>query len=334
MERADRLVEHFAHPRNAGVLADANAVGLVGAMRWGDALKLMLQIDPDSDRITAARFQTFGCSSAIASSSAVTEMVIGKTAGEALAISAQDIALYLGGLPAEHMYCAVMAHEAIQVAVAQYRGEAAPGGRVDATLLCKCSGVTVEFVERTIRSNALTAPDSVVFHTKAGRGCVACFRQIETVLARVSGEMAADGLVAKTQVYRVGSAQPRLIELMPRGEAAPGPKAPMAPAIAPAAARPSLAPAPSVKPTASAALIAKRGGSEQIALIASAIDDLRPHLQRDGGDCELVDVDGNTVFVKLTGSCVGCQLASVTLSGVQARLAEKLGQPLRVVPIQ
>lgn len=331
MERAERLVEHFANPRNAGVLANANAVGLVGAMRWGDALKLMLQIDPESDRITMARFQTFGCSSAIAASSAVTEMVTGKTTGEALAIAAADIAGYLGGLPAEHMYCAVMAHEAIRVAVVQYRGEAASGGRADATLLCKCSGVTDAFVERTIRANGLMAPDDVVSHTKAGRGCLACFRQIEAVLARVNGEMADEGLVAKNLVYRVGSVQPRLFELMPRGEAAPGPKAP---AAATASARPPLAAAPSVKPTASAALIAKRGGSEQIALIASAIDGLRPHLQRDGGDCELVDVDGNTVFVKLTGSCVGCQLASVTLSGVQARLAEKLGLPLRVVPIQ
>lgn len=331
MDRSERLVEHFANPKNAGVLADANAVGLVGAMRWGDALKLMLQVDPTNDHITAARFQTFGCSSAIASSSAVTEMVIGKTTAEALAITAADIARYLGGLPAEHMYCAVMAQEALDVAIAQYRGEAAPDGRVDTELLCKCSGVTEAFVTRTIRSNALTVPNDVVAHTKAGRGCVACFRQIESVLARVNGEMAGEGLIAPNRVYRVGSAQPRLIELMPRGEAAAGPKPPV---TAPAVAHPQRPPAPSVKPTASAALIAKRGSSEQIRLIESAIDDLRPHLQRDGGDCELVDVDGNTVFVKLTGSCVGCQLASVTLSGVQARLAERLGLPLRVVPIQ
>lgn len=331
LDRSDRLVEHFANPKNAGVLADANAVALVGAMRWGDALKLMLQVDPDTDRITAARFQTFGCSSAIASSSAVTEMVNGKTTEEALGITAAEIVAFLGGLPDEQMYCAVMAHEALEVAIAQYRGEAKEGARVDAALLCKCSGVAEEFVARTIRANALTAPDEVVFHTKAGRGCVACFRQIEVVLARVNGDMAAEGLIARAQVYRVGSAQPRLLELLPRGEAAPGPKAP---AIAAVAARPAPAPAPSARPTASAALAAKRGSSEQIMLIESAIDDLRPHLQRDGGDCELVDVDGNTVFVKLTGSCVGCQLASVTLSGVQARLAEKLGMPLRVVPIQ
>jgi NifU-like protein len=73
---------------------------------------------------------------------------------------------------------------------------------------------------------------------------------------------------------------------------------------------------------------------DKLNLIKLAIEGLRPHLQRDGGDCELVDVDGNTVFVKLSGSCVGCQLASVTLSGVQDRLVEKLGMPLRVMPVQ
>jgi NifU-like protein len=72
---------------------------------------------------------------------------------------------------------------------------------------------------------------------------------------------------------------------------------------------------------------------EGIAVIAKAIEDLRPFLQRDGGDCELVDVEGNTIYVKLKGACVGCHMASVTISGVQARLMEKLGVPLRVIPV-
>ncbi len=72
---------------------------------------------------------------------------------------------------------------------------------------------------------------------------------------------------------------------------------------------------------------------QKIKMIKQAIEDLRPFLKADGGDCQLVDVDGNTVFVQLTGSCVGCQMASVTLSGVQERLVEKLGFPLRVVPV-
>jgi len=68
-------------------------------------------------------------------------------------------------------------------------------------------------------------------------------------------------------------------------------------------------------------------------LITEAIEEMRPHLQRDGGDCEFVSIDGNIIYVRLSGNCVGCQLSSVTLSGVQAKLAEKLGRPLRVVPV-
>jgi NifU-like protein len=72
---------------------------------------------------------------------------------------------------------------------------------------------------------------------------------------------------------------------------------------------------------------------EKIALIEKAIEDIRPYLKRDGGDCELVDVEGNKIFVKLTGACVGCHMASVTISGVQERLIAMLGVPLRVIPV-
>lgn len=83
---------------------------------------------------------------------------------------------------------------------------------------------------------------------------------------------------------------------------------------------------PAALPTTTAA--------RRIELIERTIDMLRPRFQRDGGDCELVDVDGNTVFVKFTGACVGCQLASMTVAGVQMRLIEALNAPIRVVPVQ
>jgi NifU-like protein len=72
---------------------------------------------------------------------------------------------------------------------------------------------------------------------------------------------------------------------------------------------------------------------QKIRLIEESLEELRPSLRRDGGDCELVDVEDNRVFVRLSGACVGCQLSSVTLEGVQQRLMEKLGQPLRIIPV-
>ncbi len=100
-----------------------------------------------------------------------------------------------------------------------------------------------------------------------------------------------------------------------------------APGARPASgARPATAPAPRARAMDGDPL-------ERIALIEKAIEDLRPFLRRDGGDCELVDVEGNTIFVKLKGACVGCHMASVTISGVQERLSAMLGARLRVIPV-
>ncbi len=324
---SEKVQEYFFNPKNAGVLTEANAVGEVGAISCGDALKLMMKVDPVTSVILEAKFQTFGCGSAIASSSALTELVIGKTIDEALKISNQDIADFLGGLPPEKMHCSVMGYEALQAAVANYRGEVWSDDHEEGALICKCFGVDEGMVERAVRMNSLTTIEQVTAYTKAGGGCLTCFDALEGVLAKVNAEMVAEGVLDPAKAYRLGSVDPLALKKKPTPKAA-------APVVSLGEIAPKRAPpAPKSSPLDPAAPEPSLTNLQKIRLIEQAIDELRPSLQGDNGDCELVDVDGSTVYVRLSGACVGCQMASVTVSGIQQRLSSKIGSAVRVVPV-
>ncbi len=345
---SDKVKEYFFNPKNAGALSDANAVGEVGSLSCGDALKLMLKVNPDTDIIEDAKFQTFGCGSAIASSSALTELIIGKTIAEARTLTNQDIADFLDGLPPEKMHCSVMGQEALHAAVAAYTGEELEeDDHEEGALICKCFGVDAGMIERAIRTNRLNTLEMVTFYTKAGGGCSSCREPLEELLADTNAAMVAEGLMPEADAYIFGAA-PKPEKKKPQGfiipdqppapKLAPQPSAPVQIAMPALAAAPAPAPAPepalelALEPAPQPAASGLSAAKEAI-LAARIIEELRPVFRRDGGDVELVDMEGSMVLVHLTGACSGCQLASQTLGGIQQKISEALGRTVRVMPV-
>jgi NifU-like protein len=269
-EYTDKVREHFLNPRNVGEIENADAVGEVGSLACGDALKLSLKLD-ENERIIDAKFQTFGCASAIASSSALTEMVIGKTLEEAKLITNEHIAEYLGGLPKEKMHCSVMGRDALEKAIACYRGEAEK--KVEGNIVCECFGVTDSEIERAVRENRLSDIESVTNFMKAGGGCGNCHDAIQGIIDSVLNNAPP-----------VPKKQARLTNI------------------------------------------------QKIKLIEETISrEIKPGLEKDGGDIELVDVDGTRVLVRLCGACASCKMAQVTLKDfVESKLRELVAPDLIV----
>ena len=292
----EKVMDHFLHPRNAGDIPDADAVGEVGNITCGDALKLYLKLDPAKQNIVDVKFQTFGCASAIASASALTELIKGKSIADAAKITNNDIADYLGSLPEEKMHCSVMGMEALQTALANLQGKGAStaacadshaehGGAYDPDgldrVVCFCFSVTERKIRDVIRANHLTKVDEVTHYCKAGGGCGGCQDEIEKILNDM------------------------------RGQAAPTPDD---------AARKCPATPP------------KLTNLQKMTKVQQVVDqEIRPGLKAEGGDLELIDIDGDKVIVRLRGACAGCPGAHVTLKRwIEAKLREMVSPDLIV----
>lgn len=208
----DKVMEHFRNPKNVGYIKDADGVGEVGSTACGDALRLMFKLD-DQSRIADARFQTFGCGSAIATSSALTEMIKGKTLEEAEKITNQDIVSFLGGLPEQKMHCSVMGREALEAAIENYRNGTTGKRELEGHVVCVCFGVTEDKIRSAIRDNGLTTVEQVTNYTKAGGGCGGCIPEIEEILAEMNGKKLSEEKPAKPQPKKLNTLEKiRLIE--------------------------------------------------------------------------------------------------------------------------
>lgn len=266
--------DHFLRPHNVGPLEGANAIGEVGSLACGDALKLYLKIN-EQGIIEDATFETFGCASAIASSSVLTDMVKGMSVEDALKISNKDIANALGGLPKQKMHCSVMGQEALEAAIRQWKGEPpVPHAHEEGKLVCKCFGVTDAQIIRAIRENGLKTVEEITNYTKAGGACGECLDEI--------GEILAAELKQKP-----------LVELKP-------------------------------KP--------RMTNVQRMQLVLKTIEEeIKPLLAADGGDIELVDVDGLRVVVSLRGRCAQCRSSDVTIRDLVQRLLRENVEPDLVV---
>ncbi|NMF84484.1 Fe-S cluster assembly protein NifU [Nodosilinea sp. P-1105] len=303
---SEKVLELFYNPLNQGAIDDPQepdvtvVFGEVGSIACGDALRLHLKIQLSTDSILDARFQTFGCTSAIASSSALTEIIKGKTLDQALHITNHDIADFLGGLPEAKMHCSVMGQEALEAAIYKYRGIAIEHhDDDDGTLICTCYGISEKKIRRAIAENDLTTVEQVTNYVKAGGGCGSCLAGIEDLIldAQQSGETIR--AAAQLAVAREQRTQPLPIHPSPSFDFAQD-------------RHPPTYPSPPLT------------NLQKITLIQTVLDkEVRPLLLADGGDVSLHDLEGDRVLVKLQGACGSCPSSTETLKyAIEAKLKD------------
>ncbi len=272
---SEKVMDHYRNPRNVGKIDNADAIGEAGSLACGDSLKIYLKIE--NGIVTDAKFQTFGCGSAVASSSILTEMIIGKPIEEVKKITNKDIAEQLDGLPPEKMHCSVMGHEALEDALKNYFNdemEIAFGEEKQDKLVCQCFDVHESQILEAIKTNNLKTVEEVTNYTKAGGACGRCKSIIKGILDEYLKSQDAD--------------KPKLTQ------------------------------------------------TQKILKINSIIENqISSELQKDGGDIELVDIEGDKVYVKLRGKCSGCKNSHMTLKVfVEQTLRETVSSQIEVIEVQ
>lgn len=331
-----------------GEVENPDGLGEHGSIACGDSLRFTFRVekneDPTKDIITEARYLTFGCTSAIAASEALCVILEARkcTPIEALKITNQDIVDFLEGLPDQKIHCSVMGAEALEAAVcdwAKKRGvDLAELGihlqeqmeeEEEGRLVCKCFSITEPFLRRKIKELNLRTLAQVTAALKAGGACQNCLHApggIQDILDDVWAQerilaSATAPVVSATPVKMENAPIPLDGELPIFGQTAP---------IAPVA--PVSAPVSSVTPTADGATLSPYQFAKKIESVVE--NSIRPLLLRDGGDCSIVDIKGNLVYLELHGACATCTSSNVTLKAVvETTLREQVQADIRVIQV-
>jgi len=292
-----------------GEIADPDGVGEHGSIACGDAMRFTFRVkrnpeDPRKDVITEAKYLTFGCTSAIASSEALCALIEAGayTPVDALGIKNEDIVEYLEGLPAQKIHCSVMGAEALEAAVfdwARRRGVPAEELGIEPTIhpedegriVCKCFNVTEPYLERKIKELNLRTVPEVTSAIKAGGACTTCHHAPGGI------QDTLDGIWGKDEGEPGDPPEPRV----------PGPRSDDEP----------LSPYQFAKK------------------VERVVDEyVRPMLQKDGGDVEIVDIKDLLVYCQLQGACHGCAGATMTLKlMIEKTLKERVDDRIRVIQL-
>lgn len=306
---SNNVVERMNNPKYFGEITEEEAkkagakliVAEWGAESCGDAVRLYWLIDTSNDMIKDARFKTFGCGTAIASSDVMAELCIGKSVDEALTITNIDVEKAMRdsddvmSIPPQKMHCSVMAYDVIKKAASIYKG-VDMNDLEEEEIVCECARVSLGTIKEVIRINDLKTVEEVTEYTKAGAFCGSCIRPgghenrkyyLEDILRDTRAEMEKEKIHEKVMTEEFGNMS----------------------------------------------LIRKYKKIESV-----IEDDIKPILHRDGGDIEIIDIDEKDdilqVYIKYLGGCATCAAAGTgTLSMIQMTLKEKMQHDIKVIMV-
>ena len=315
-EYSQKVQDRMNNPLHMGELTEEDAkkmggklvVADFGAESCGDAVRLYWIVDEKTDKIIDAKFKSFGCGTAIASSDVMAELTIGKTVDEAVKITNIDVEFAMRdnpetpAVPPQKMHCSVMAYDVIKKAAAEYKGVDMASFEEE-IIVCECARVTLGTIQEVIRLNDLTTVEQITDYTKAGAFCKSCIRPggheekeyyLVDILADVRAQMEAEKLKESTN-----SANQNGKEIA----------------------------------FANMTLVQKLKAVEK-----TLDENIRQMLVMDGGNLEVLDIKENgkniDIYIRYLGACSGCASSSTgTLYAIEAVLKEKLDENIRVLPI-
>ncbi|WP_169764037.1 iron-sulfur cluster assembly scaffold protein [Campylobacter mucosalis] len=314
-EYSQKVQDRMNHPRFMGELTEddakkANAKLIVadfGAESCGDAVRLYWLVDEKTDKIIDAKFKSFGCGTAIASSDTMAELCVGKSVDEAVKITNLDVEKAMRdepgtpAVPPQKMHCSVMAYDVIKQAAANYKG-VSPEHFEDEIIVCECARVSLGTIKEVIRLNDLKTVEEITQYTKAGAFCKSCVKPgghedreyyLVDILRDTRAEMETERLKKQANAKALGD-DIAFEELSIVG---------------------------------------------QLKAVEAVIDaEIRPMLMMDGGNMEIIDIqksnDNIDIYIRYLGACSGCASgAGGTLYAIENVLQEQLSKKIRVMPL-